>query len=129
MPPRSRFAVVTPPDDHRHHSGISRPKKQLALESRQNHVLGFGGVLGPLVDVLLLASAHVFVGTVGSSFSEQALAWGSFRHNDPKEPERRALLFVTPYAKSFAGAKKAGGVDGADVPTSTAEARVACRAP
>ena len=92
---KTHFASVgAPPQDHLHHSGLTRPAKQLATERDKGVTFGHGGALGPLVDLLLLASAHTFVGTAGSSFSEQALAWGLVnRVTEPVEllPTCRAL--------------------------------------
>ena len=113
-------SVGAPPQDHRHHSGLTRPAKQLEVESAKGVDFGHGGALGPLVDLLLLASAHTFVGTAGSSFSEQALAWGGL--------DRPAHLFVTPYAKSFIGNHVGGSGDVASELPETAEAAYAlCR--
>ncbi|KAH8068165.1 hypothetical protein JL720_12256 [Aureococcus anophagefferens] len=97
-------------------SGISRAEKQLALEASQSHVLGHGDVLGPLLDMLLIASADAFVGTAGSSFSEQARDWGGFGG------DRKAVLFTTPYVKSYQG-----DADSAPLPATPAEAELACR--
>ena len=106
-------SVGAPPQDHRHHSGLTRPAKQLETERDKGVEFGHGGALGPLVDLLLLASAHTFVGTAGSSFSEQALAWGGL--------ERPAKLFVTPFAKSFIGNHVGGSGDVASELPETAE--------
>ena len=115
---KMHFASVgAPPQDHRHHSGLTRPAKQLEVESAKGVDFGHGGALGPLVDLLLLASAHTFVGTAGSSFSEQALAWGGL--------ERPAKLFVTPFAKSFIGNHVGGSGDVASELPETAEAAYA----
>jgi hypothetical protein len=118
---KTHFASVgAPPQDHLHHSGLTRPAKQLATERDKGVTFGHGGALGPLVDLLLLASAHTFVGTAGSSFSEQALAWGGL--------DRPAHLFVTPYAKSFIGNHVGGSGDVAAELPETAEAAYAlCR--
>ena len=109
-------AAVALPGRVRHHSGISRAEKQLALEASQSHVLGHGDVLGPLLDMLLIASADAFVGTAGSSFSEQARDWGGFGG------DRKAVLFTTPYVKSYQG-----DADSAPLPATPAEADLACR--
>ena len=110
-------SVGAPPQDHRHHSGLTRPAKQLEVESAKGVDFGHGGALGPLVDLLLLASARTFVGTAGSSFSEQALAWGGL--------DRPAHLFVTPFAKSFIGNHVGGSGDVASELPKTAEAAYA----
>ncbi|KAH8044491.1 hypothetical protein JL722_14676 [Aureococcus anophagefferens] len=109
-------AAVALPGRVRHHSGISRAEKQLALEASQSHVLGHGDVLGPLLDMLLIASADAFVGTAGSSFSEQARDWGGFGG------DRKAVLFTTPCVKSCQG-----DADSAPLPATPAEAELACR--
>jgi hypothetical protein len=115
---KMHFASVgAPPQDHRHHSGLTRPAKQLETERDKGVDFGHGGALGPLVDLLLLASAHTFVGTAGSSFSEQALAWGGL--------DRPAKLFVTPFAKSFIGNHVGGSGDVASELPETAEAAYA----
>ena len=117
---KTHFASVgAPPQDHLHHSGLTRPAKQLATERDKGVTFGHGGALGPLVDLLLLASAHTFVGTAGSSFSEQALAWGGL--------DRPAHLFVTPYAKSFIGNHVGGSGDVAsELPESAETAYALC---
>ena len=120
-------AVAAPPERHRHHSGLTRPPKQLELEKRQGVDFGHGDVLGPLVDLLLLASAQTFVGTAGSSFSEQALSWGAFDRVDPASPRRAARLFVTPFAKSRGGAVVGGRtVATNDLPASADAAKALC---
>ncbi len=112
-------SVGAPPQDHRHHSGLTRPAKQLETERDKGVDFGHGGALGPLVDLLLLASAHTFVGTAGSSFSEQALAWGGL--------DRPAKLFVTPFAKSFIGNHVGGSGDVAsELPESAETAYALC---
>ena len=47
-------SVGAPPQDHRHHSGLTRPAKQLATERDKGVTFGHGGALGPLVDLLSL---------------------------------------------------------------------------
>ncbi|KAH8056099.1 hypothetical protein JL721_10062 [Aureococcus anophagefferens] len=71
---------------------------------------------GPLLDMLLIASADAFVGTAGSSFSEQARDWGGFGG------DRKAVLFTTPCVKSCQG-----DADSAPLPATPAEAELACR--
>ena len=117
---KMHFASVgSPPQDHLHHSGLTRPAKQLETERDKGVSFGHGGALGPLVDLLLLASAHTFVGTAGSSFSEQALAWGGL--------DRPAKLFVTPFAKSFIGNHVGGSGDVAsELPESAETAYALC---
>ncbi|KAK7238899.1 hypothetical protein SO694_00026153 [Aureococcus anophagefferens] len=108
-------AAVALPGRVRHHSGISRAEKQARARASQSHVLGHGDVLGPLLDMLLIASADAFVGTAGSSFSEQARDWGGFGG------DRKAVLFTTPYVKSARATRTA------PLPATPAEAELACR--
>ena len=111
--------VGAPPATHRHHSGITRPTTQLAMERARGVAFGHGSSLGPLVDLLLLASAWTLVGTAGSSFSEQALAWGGL--------DRPAHLFVTPFAKSFIGHSVGGEGAASALPPSAEAAYALCR--
>ena len=111
--------VGAPPATHRHHSGITRPTTQLAMERAKGVAFGHGSSLGPLVDLLLLASSRIFVGTAGSSFSEQALAWGGL--------DRPAHLFVTPFAKSFIGHSVGGEGAASALPPSAEAAYALCR--
>ena len=125
----ARFTAVALPAHHRHHSGMSRPLWGLKAETAERRAFGHGDVLGPLLDLLLLASATVFVGTSGSSFSEQALAWGAYAGaaDDASAPSRAAVVFKTPFVKS--GQSGAGAVYGPKVPATPAAATALCAAP
>mmetsp|Transcript_11930 Transcript_11930/g.14543 ORF Transcript_11930/g.14543 Transcript_11930/m.14543 type:complete len:305 (+) Transcript_11930:215-1129(+) len=84
-----RFVAL--PKHIRFHSGLRRQSQNLSSSANAS-----GG--GPLLDLMLVASASFFIGTAGSSFSTHALAFGGHVY-PPNKPPLTAILFRTPFVK------------------------------
>jgi hypothetical protein len=132
---RHAWRAVALPSESRTHSGLSRPIKQLRLEAAQGTAFHRAAAdsLGPLTEMMLIASAQLLVGTAGSSFSEQAVAFGGMRVATEQEARgepgaatpRLAVLFQTPYILGIKGAAS-GGHRGVPLPESAREANLLC---
>ncbi|KAJ1452095.1 hypothetical protein M885DRAFT_620248 [Pelagophyceae sp. CCMP2097] len=130
-----RVAAVALPARYRTHSGLTRAPKQVETDRGQAAfaAAGANGTLLPLVELLLVSSAHALVGTAGSSFSAQAVALGGFAALDasrdaqpyfPPHGLRPAALFRTAWLKGAAR----GDTTALELPPDAETAALVCAA-